>query len=83
MSKIETILTRMINEPSFADAVFADIEKALTVYGLSDDETEKFKGMSRADFEAFASASPEERKSFSRVDPPVGSGYFQIRDEGG
>jgi len=64
MSTIETILSRMMNDPEFADAIFANAEKALAEYDLSADEIAKFKGMSRADFEDLASASPENRKSF-------------------
>ena len=60
----KTILTRMMNEPAFAEAVFVDAEKTLAEYDLSADEIAKFKGMSRADFEDFASTSPEDRKSF-------------------
>ena len=65
MSTITTILDRMMNEPAFADAVFANVEKALAEYDLSADDIAKFKEISRADFEVFASASPEERKSLA------------------
>jgi len=65
MSTIENVLERMMSEPAFADAVFTDVEKALAEYNLSTDEITKFKDISREDFEAFASASPEERKSFA------------------
>ena len=64
MSTLETILSRMMNEPAFAEAVFVDAEKTLAEYDLSADEIAKFKGLSRADFEDLASASPEDRKSF-------------------
>ena len=67
MSKIETILTRMINEPSFAEAVFADMEKALSEYDLSAKEMDEIKEISRMEFEAFVDASPEERKSMGRT----------------
>ena len=63
MSTIETILTRIMSEPTFADVVFADAEKALAEYGLPADELERFKQISRADFEALAGASPEARQS--------------------
>ena len=76
MSKVENILERMITESSFAESVFADAGTALAEYDLSSDEIAKFKDLSRADFEAFSSTSPEERKSF-------GNGFYQIRDEGG
>ena len=65
MSILNTILTRMMSEPEFTDAVFGDADKALAEYNLSTDEIAKFRNLSRADFEAFASASPEERKSFA------------------
>jgi len=64
MSTIQTILERMMNEPSFAKAVFTDAAKALSEYSLSTEELAKFQGLSPADFNVFASASPEERKSF-------------------
>jgi len=64
MSMIATILSRMMKDPAFADAVFSDTEETLAEYNLPADEMTKFKGMSRAGFDAFASASPEERKSF-------------------
>lgn len=68
----ETILSRMMNEPTFAEAVFADAAKALAEYNLSAEEVAKFKGISRSDFETFISASPEERKSMT-VAPMVES----------
>ena len=55
----------MMSEPAFAEAVFADLEKALAEYDLSTNELAKFKDISRADFDAFVAASPEERKSFA------------------
>ena len=83
MSTIETILTRMMNDAAFADAVLTDADKALAVYDLSPDEFAKFRNLSRADFEAYASASPEERKSFGSTATVGGSSFFQIREEGG
>jgi len=65
MSTINTILSRMMKEPTFAEAVFANAEGALAEYNLSSDDIAKFKSISLADFEAFTSASPEQRKSFS------------------
>ena len=63
---LETILSRMMNEPEFANAVFTDAEKALTEYNLSAEEIAKFKGITRADFEALTSYAPEERKSLAK-----------------
>ena len=65
MSTIETILSRMMSETAFAEAVFTDTEKALTEYHLPAEVISKFKDTSRADFEALASQAPEERKSFA------------------
>jgi len=61
MSALETILARMMSDAAFADGVFADAEKALTEYNLSAEDLAKFKGMSRARFEAMTA---EDRKSF-------------------
>jgi len=83
MSTIKTILDRMMNDAGFADAVFVDAETALTEYDLSSDEVAKFKDISRTDVEAYASTSPEERKSFGSTATVGGSGFFQVRDEGG
>jgi hypothetical protein len=63
MSTLETILSRAMSDPSFADAILADHKKALREYALSNDELAQFQGLSRADFDALA-ASPEERQSF-------------------
>ena len=63
MSTTEIILTRMMNEPEFASTVFTNTEKALAEYELSAEELERFKQISRADFEALAGASPEARQS--------------------
>jgi hypothetical protein len=65
MSKeaVESVLSRAMSDPLFADALFADSEQALTGFDLTGEEVEKFKGMSRADFDTLM-AAPEERKSF-------------------
>ena len=65
MSKIETILTRMMNEPAFADAVFANAETALSEYDLSADVVLKIANMVRSDFNAIVT---DERKSFLLAD---------------
>jgi hypothetical protein len=61
MNSIETILSRMMTEKAFADAVFANAEKALAEYSLSADELARFKSLSKAEFEAMGT---EDRKSF-------------------
>ena len=63
MSTVETILTRMMQDPTFAEALFSDAEQALAEYGLSAEEASKFQGLSRAQFDALAT-SPEARQSF-------------------
>ena len=65
MSTIETILSRMMNEPVFANTVLTDPEKALAEYDLSADAIEKFKYITRTDFEALTGASPEARQSMA------------------
>ena len=82
MSTIETILSRMMHEREFAEAVFTDAKKTLAEYSLTAEEFSKLNNLSGADFEKFAAATgPEERKSFATA--VRGGGYFHIRDEGG
>jgi hypothetical protein len=81
MSITETILTRMMSEPAFAEAVFTDAEKTLAEYNLPVEEFSRLNKISRTDFEKFASTAPEERKSFATT--VGGNGFFLIRDEGG
>jgi len=64
MSTIEAILFRMMDEPSFAEEVFEQPEKVLSSFGLSENDIVFFENISQADFEAYTSASPEDRKSF-------------------
>lgn len=64
MSAVEAILTRMMQDPAFAEAIFSDAEKALAEYSLSAEEASKFKELSRAQFDVIAT-NPEDRKSFS------------------
>ena len=61
---VETILSRMISDSAFAEAVFADAEKALAEYNLSAEEIAKFKKLTHAHF---STMTPEERKSFGVV----------------
>jgi hypothetical protein len=61
---IELVLSRAMSDTAFADALFANNEKALADFDLSAEEVVQLKALSRAEFEALA-ASPEERKSFS------------------
>ncbi len=67
----ETILTRMMSDSAFAEAVFTDAEKALAEYNLSTEDLAKFKGLTHAHFQAM---STEDRKSF------VGGGDPETRN---
>ena len=58
---VESVLTRAMSDASFAEAVFADAEKALAEYTLSAEELAKFKALTRAQFDGM---SAEDRKSF-------------------
>ena len=63
MSTLETILSRAMNDPAFAEALISQPAEALAEYDLSAEELEIFKGLPHVDFENFAAVSPEERKS--------------------
>jgi len=80
MSAIETILTRMMKDPAFADEVFANTANVLANYNLSVEELAQIKSMSRAEFLELAT---EERKSFVSTSTVGGSHFFQIHNEGG
>ena len=64
MSIMETVLTRAMSDPAFAEALFADPEKALAEYHLPGETIEKFKNIGRAEFN---SMDAEERKSLSAI----------------
>ena len=82
MTTIETILTRMMHETEFAQAVFTDAENALAEYGLSADDLAKFKGLTRSQFEGL---TPEDRKSMIAFVGGWGSSMYQysFSDPGG
>ena len=61
---IESVLTRAMSDPEFANQLFSDAEQALVGFDLTADEVTQLKSMSRADFDKFSNASPEDRKSF-------------------
>ena len=63
---VENILSRAMSDAKFADSLFANLEQALAGFELTAEETSKFKGLSRAEFDSLMS-SPEERKSFSLI----------------
>jgi hypothetical protein len=65
MSKetIETVLTRAMDDESFAELLFTNADQALAGYDLTQEELEAFKKMPREELDKYAKASPEERKS--------------------
>lgn len=65
MSTLETILTRAMSDPAFADALLADPEKALAGYNLTPEELASLRSMTRADFGAPSTNTPEERQSMA------------------
>jgi len=60
MSTIETILSRAMSDPEFAELLFTDAQKALAGYDLSEEAIENIKKISRAKFDEMTT---EERKS--------------------
>jgi len=68
----------MMNDHEFAEAVFSNAAETLADYNLTTDELTKFEGISRADFEALTSSSPDERKSFSRDHNILWGDYFLV-----
>ena len=64
---IEAVLSRAMSDKSFADALFANAEKALAEYNLTAAEIAKFKGLFSMDVEVIAASAPEERRSFTNI----------------
>ena len=61
---IESILDRAMSDTNFAVQMLTNPKETLAEYDLSAEEVARFESLSRADFDAFNQASPEERKSF-------------------
>jgi len=61
---IESILDRAMSDTSFAVQMLTNPKETLAEYDLSAEEVARFESLSRADFEGFNKASPEQRKSF-------------------
>lgn len=61
---VETVLSRAMSDNTFAELLLANPDQALAEYDLTPEELDVLKQISRADVDAFAKASPEERKSF-------------------
>ena len=64
MSTIESILTRCMSDPAFAEALIAKPTETLAEYNLPADELAQFQGLSRIEIDTLV-ANPENRKSFS------------------
>ena len=79
MSTLEIILSRMMHEPDFAEAVFTDAEKALAEYNPTPEEYAAFKALSRAEFEAQA---VEGRKSMAIKLPDVQVTSYSLTGHG-
>ena len=60
---LEAVLTRAMGDEAFATSLFTNLEQALAGYELTPEELGKLKAMGRAEFDKYAHASPEERKS--------------------
>jgi len=56
-----------MNDAEFAAQMLTNPKDALAEYELTSDELASFESLSKADFDAFAKATPEERKSFGWV----------------
>jgi hypothetical protein len=66
---VESVLSRAMSDPAFADLLFSDPEKALATlagFELTAEEIARFKKMSRAEFDEIL--TPEERKSMAAKD---------------
>ena len=68
MSTIETILSRAMSDPEFAELLFNDLDKALAEYHLSAEEQAKLEALSRAEFGALAL---EDRKSMAGFEKQI------------
>jgi hypothetical protein len=66
---VESVLTRMMSDTSFAEQMFTQPESALNGFDLTAEEISALKSMPREEFHRIASATPEERRSF-------GGGYW-------
>jgi hypothetical protein len=79
---VESVLSRGMSDTAFADTLFANVEKALAGIDLTAEEVEKFKSISRADFDSIL-ASPEGRKSFTGIRVAQGFKIGNIQQGGG
>lgn len=63
---VEAILSRAMNDVEFAVELLCNAKQVLAGYQLTSQEERQFERLAQADFDAFPSISPEERKSFGR-----------------
>ena len=64
---LQSVLSRAMVDPAFADLLFSDTDPALKGYDLTADEVARLKSMGRAQFDQLAKALPEDRKSFGVI----------------
>jgi len=64
MSVIESILTRAMQEPEFAERLFNDLEAAVADYRLSTTDLNQLEKLSYSNLSSLPTITPEERKSF-------------------
>jgi hypothetical protein len=60
---VDTVLAKAMSDAAFAEALFANPDEALAGYDLTEEERQSLKNISREDFDKYAMAAPEERKS--------------------
>lgn len=64
---LQSVFSRAMGDPAFADLLFSDPGQALSGYDLTAEEVSRLKSMSRAQFDQLAKAVPKDRKSFSII----------------
>ena len=64
---VEGVLTRAMGDAKFAEMLFSNTDKALKGIDLTKEEMTGLQSMTRKDFQQYAKASPEERKSFGTM----------------
>ena len=79
MSTLETILSRAMSDPEFAEQLFNNPGEALAGYDLTAEEHKQLKNMSRAEFEVLAT---EQRNSMASDGRSYVTGYFDLQVDG-
>jgi hypothetical protein len=75
---METILSRAMSDPGFADLLFSQPDKALSEYNLPVETIESFKKISRTRFDAITA---EDRRSMATGRSYV-TGHFELTLDG-